>query len=692
MDWQFRAFGISTSAEKNRLEKTADGLKLKAAVFAEDGQVSGKGGKLMRFFDGISYYYTSIPAACPYFSAEAVIRLDRLNPTPDGQEGFALLVRDCLGEDGDGENCYMANSAAVLATALPTAAGRKVRDCLGWRFVWDLDPVSAAANVRGAAESLSGAFADGALRIREGESYRLRLTRDEAGFHVGLPDVPGAEAHFPAAERMLRLNKDYWYIGVAAARGVEITITELKLETGDAGRARRPERYPLPQPPARIKLLRSCFAPGESNRLSFAAASSGRLELWFNGQSLGSRKTEAGGIISFPLHEQRPGNYPLRWLFQTEGKKLAGESCVTLHRLGRESLWLGPQGSREAAGTREDPQDLAFVLPYAEAGMSFFLLPGIYTIKHKLEVPYGCSGTPERPIRLLCPHGTAVIDFAGEGGPFELNGDYWQLENITLRRSGPNLQGLKAAGSFNRLRHLNFTANGNTGLQISGSEDLKPSYWPAGNEVSFCVSADNADPGQNNADGFAAKLAAGAGNVFRGCLAYNNIDDGWDLYSRIENGPIGSVLIEYCLCFRNGHNSAGDLRADGNGFKLGGEGIATAHRLRASLAAENDADGITSNSNPAVVLENCFSEGSGERNYALYGQGRPADLARAVNCLSGRGDLGTVPPHLAGCGIKQAEPAGESFTARWKQLFLAQFPEETEWLEKALQTMCKTAR
>ncbi len=40
--------------------------------------------------------------------------------------------------------------------------------------------------------------------------------------------------------------------------------------------------------------------------------------------------------------------------------------------------------------------------------------------------------------------------------------------------------------------------------------------------------------GYEDADGFAAKLTVGDGNVFDGCISYNNADDGWDLLLRFS--------------------------------------------------------------------------------------------------------------------------------------------------------------
>ena len=64
-----------------------------------------------------------------------------------------------------------------------------------------------------------------------------------------------------------------------------------------------------------------------------------------------------------------------------------------------------------------------------------------------------------------------------------------------------------------------------------------------------CDSYENLDQPTNgeNADGFAAKLRIGPGNVFRGCRAWNNADDGWDFFASDD-----VVAIDNCWAFLNG--------------------------------------------------------------------------------------------------------------------------------------------
>jgi len=65
------------------------------------------------------------------------------------------------------------------------------------------------------------------------------------------------------------------------------------------------------------------------------------------------------------------------------------------------------------------------------------------------------------------------------------------------------------------------------------------------------------------------KLTCGEGNVFRNCIAINNCDDGWDLYTKKETGAIGVVTLENCQAIGNGYDVNGkDTGGDGNGYKL----------------------------------------------------------------------------------------------------------------------------
>ncbi len=133
-------------------------------------------------------------------------------------------------------------------------------------------------------------------------------------------------------------------------------------------------------------------------------------------------------------------------------------------------------------------------------------------------------------------------------------------------------------------------------------------------------SHDNADPDGEDADGFAAKLTVGAGNVFRYTVSHHNIDDGWDLFAKPDTGPISPVTIEDSLSYSNGTLTNGTVNPSGdrNGFKLGGSDIKVNHIVRRSVAYNNGHHGFTYNSNPgSMTITSNVSVSNAERNYAF---------------------------------------------------------------------------
>jgi hypothetical protein len=146
-----------------------------------------------------------------------------------------------------------------------------------------------------------------------------------------------------------------------------------------------------------------------------------------------------------------------------------------------------------------------------------------------------------------------------------------------------------------------------------------------------------------NADGFGAKLTVGEGNVFKGCKSHHNLDDGWDLYTKVNSGAIGAVTLEDCESYKNGYR----LNEDGtetkygnggnNGFKLGGENVGVKHKLINCKAYDNAHNGITTNSNPMLSLENVTAYNNGAANIRLYSD-KPEEYSYdAVNVVSYNG-------------------------------------------------------
>jgi hypothetical protein len=249
-------------------------------------------------------------------------------------------------------------------------------------------------------------------------------------------------------------------------------------------------------------------------------------------------------------------------------------------------------------------------------------MEGTYKMLSSLKIQRGMDGTAEEMIRMIADPEAAsrpVIDFQKLHTGIVHGGDYWYFYGFDVTNSADGQKGFQVSGNYNVLDNIHTYRNGNTGIQISrySGSDLFPD-WPSYNLILNCTSYFNADPGYEDADGFAAKLTCGEGNVFDGCVAYNNADDGWDLYAKVETGSIGAVTIRNCVAYANGFLPGSTKTGNGNGFKMGGESLSGKHVLENSYAFFNLAKGIDSNSCPDIIVRNCVSYNNGSYNVALY--------------------------------------------------------------------------
>jgi hypothetical protein len=287
------------------------------------------------------------------------------------------------------------------------------------------------------------------------------------------------------------------------------------------------------------------------------------------------------------------------------------------------ALYVAPGGTDGAPGTIEQPTTLASAITRLAPGGTIFMRGGTYRPSATITIARGNNGTASQPKRVFA-FGTErpVLDFAAQSFSssnrgLQLNGHFWHLRGLEVMNAGDN--GIYVGGNNNVIELCVTHHNRDTGLQLGRHSSSAPvGEWPADNLILNCTSYDNYDPDNGeDADGFAAKLTTGPGNVFRGCIAHHNIDDGWDLFTKDDTGPIGTVTIEDSVAYGNGHLSTGGTTtdSDGNGFKLGGEDIAVNHVVRRSIAFGNKKHGFTYNSNPgSITMANNTSWDNGESN------------------------------------------------------------------------------
>ena len=282
-----------------------------------------------------------------------------------------------------------------------------------------------------------------------------------------------------------------------------------------------------------------------------------------------------------------------------------------------------PTGMYYGNGSKEHPYDIYTAVKLVVPGQTIVLMEGTYKLETGLRIERGINGTEENPIRMIAdPEAKTrpVFDFLGMGNGITHGGNWWYFFGFDVTNSIDGNKGFQVSGNNNVLDQINAYHNGNTGIQISRYHvaDLTIDTWPSNNLILNCTSYGNADSGFEDADGFAAKLTIGEGNVFDGCVAHHNADDGWDLYAKIATGEIGAVTIRNCVAYANGYLENGAVAGNGNGFKMGGDSIPGQHQIINSIAFDNRAKGIDSNSCPDIIVKNCISYNNKSHNVALY--------------------------------------------------------------------------
>ncbi|WP_051411556.1 dockerin type I domain-containing protein [Ruminococcus flavefaciens] len=299
---------------------------------------------------------------------------------------------------------------------------------------------------------------------------------------------------------------------------------------------------------------------------------------------------------------------------------------------GGNIIFASPNGGGDGK-TSSSPTDVLTAIKSVPAGGTIYLLAGTYKYTSTIMIEESNSGKAGAYKTIAAyPNADVKFDFSGQAVDganrgFVLDGSYWHFYGFTVANAGDN--GMLLSGDNNIIEMMVFEGNQDTGLQISrynGSYNTV-AQWPTNNLVKNCTSRNNCDDAtMENADGFAAKLTCGEGNVFDGCISYCNSDDGWDLYAKEATGPIGVVTIKNCIAFRNGFTESGKGYGDcdGNGFKLGGGGVGTRHIVENCLAFENLNCGFTDNNNPKFGdMKNCTAYnngigGKGKANYMVY--------------------------------------------------------------------------
>lgn len=367
-------------------------------------------------------------------------------------------------------------------------------------------------------------------------------------------------------------------------------------------------------------------AIGEAAQFSVAATGTPPLnyQWYFNTNTPVAGATNASHLIS-NVSSNDAGSYQVV-VANSAGSVTSIVATLTITPPPTDGDWfVSTTGSDANPGTVDLPfATLPKAISVAQPGQIIYLRGGTYS--HGSTIRFTNSGTAGNRISLLAyPGEKPVFDFstqpygaANRGFLFTTNGNHWNVKGLEIAYAGDN--GIKVEGSYLRFEQCVLHHNGDTGIQIGfGHTDSNPGgLLAAFIDVINCDSYLNYDSDSNggDADGFAAKMHCGQGIVFQGCRAWENSDDGWDLFETDY-----SIVISNCWCWKSGV-----ANGNGNGFKLGGNGSGGdskgTHYALHCVSFGHKVNGFTQNSHKdGEVVAQCLSFANGNSGYNYFFEG-----------------------------------------------------------------------
>lgn len=347
----------------------------------------------------------------------------------------------------------------------------------------------------------------------------------------------------------------------------------------------------------------------------------------------------------------------------TGGKATGGAATATggaPSTTGNE-FWISPTGSDSNPGTKDSPM-FNFCDTSAKVGACYKLCPsggtckggtiwvmnGTYNYKVVQKTGSAMTGSAAAPLKLFAESGASpVFDFTGmavnsDNRGLQIAGTYWHIKGITVTKAGDT--GIMVMGANITVEQCITHHNADAGIVIGVNSSQAGSG--TNNLILNCDSYQNNDSanGGENADGFGMKENSGTGNVFRGCRAWDNADDGWDLYAWAS-----PVTIDNCWAISQCKSTKGS-NSDGNGFKLGGDGVSAKHILSNLYSTDNaygsSKRGFTNNNNPASMsCSNCasWSNGASDTGVSGVGTSAPGSATAAKMIAAKRNADGSLP-------------------------------------------------
>lgn len=600
--WKAIAFGQSTDVNfsSNVLPEkvgvnnvTIDGKTLTPQQIADLSKpitIESRGGKIANSHDGLTFFYTALPSD-ENFVLSATVTVDQFGPEngakPAAQEGAGLLVRDIIGiprqeplKEGYEEFPAASNMVmnAIMTQDKKDAYRVKLQAIArnGITQPWG----NAGSEIK------KVSYKEG-VDLRQSPTFRLKLERTNDGFITAWAPADSEEwvtERVPHADMISVQDKKQYYVGFFASRNARITVNDASLTTS-AAKTVASKPFVAKSWPVVMQVASGSKSLTPDYIVQARANYDGQFTVRQNEVVIGENKpVKAGEMFTLPARLKESNTFQITFT-PTSGKDLTPvEQQLTVSQqkgITASTLYAAANGKADAKGTADAPMDLQTAIDLVPPGGKIVLAAGDYP---KTDIPLAASGL-ENGRKTLEANGKAVIH------GMLLDGNYWTLRGVDI-----TAKSLRIQGSHNLIENVTAYRNDDTGIQISSVDKIGRPLWASYNRVVNSESYSNEDPGKINADGFAVKMRVGEGNRLEGCYAYDNVDDGYDLFNKIEDGANGVVVIENSVARNN----------TSNGFKLGGEGQPVAHEIRNSIAVGNHLDGFTDNFNPGklVVVNN----------------------------------------------------------------------------------------
>lgn len=333
----------------------------------------------------------------------------------------------------------------------------------------------------------------------------------------------------------------------------------------------------------------------------------------------------------------------------------------------QKTYYMDPEGSDSNPGTSDKPfATLVKVQEVVAAGDVVYINPGTYVVPAD-QLPmtttnsglYHCvfhlnkSGEAGKPISYLANpnrQGRPVFDLS-QVKPKDQRITVFYVTGSNLYLKGFDVIGTQVTitdHTQSECFRIVKGANNNKFEDLRTHDGMAIGFYLLGgsnNHILNCDAYNNYDSVSEggkggNVDGFGGHINSssagegkGTGNVFEGCRAWYNSDDGFDLINCFE-----AVKIINCWSFLNGYKPGTKEEAgDGTGFKAGGYGMSAdnlpatpdiipQHEVRNSLAYYNRLRGFYANHHlGGIIFESNTAVNSGE-NYNMTNRELPLAL------------------------------------------------------------------